>query len=256
MEGIYALNNEGDGGRAGHRPLRFEAAAAQRVAIGRALVRDVDVFLFDEPLSNLDAKLRGELRVEIKRLHQRLGNTMLYVTHDQIEAMTLADRIAVMKGGVIQQLDAPQAIYSRPVNRFVAGFIGSPGMNFLDGRVETNSAPAFKADGVSVDLSRYDFAARDGIERTVQFGVRPEHIEIGDAAAAMPCTDEVEVEIVEFQRFADARTALATGSLDIATIGPQDVAISLSQGITDIIGIAIAVGVFLVARMMRNAAPA
>ncbi|MFN4272721.1 MAG: ABC transporter ATP-binding protein [Aliihoeflea sp.] len=179
------------------KPSELSGGQRQRVAIGRALVRDVDVFLFDEPLSNLDAKLRGELRVEIKRLHQRLGNTMLYVTHDQIEAMTLADRIAVMKGGVIQQLDAPQAIYSRPVNRFVAGFIGSPGMNFLDGRVETNSAPAFKADGVSVDLSRYDFAAREGIERTVQFGVRPEHIEIGDAAAAMPCSDEVEVEIVE-----------------------------------------------------------
>ena len=103
------------------------------MAIGRALVRDVDVFLFDEPLSNLDAKLRAELRVEIKRLHQRLANTMIYVTHDQIEAMTLADRIAVMKGGLIQQLDTPQAIYNRPVNRFVAGFIGSPGMNFIEG---------------------------------------------------------------------------------------------------------------------------
>ena len=97
-------------------------------------MRDVDVFLFDEPLSNLDAKLRTELRVEIKRLHKQLGNTMIYVTHDQIEALTLADRIAVMKGGVIQQLDAPQEIYNRPVNLFVAGFIGSPAMNFLEGR--------------------------------------------------------------------------------------------------------------------------
>ena len=96
-------------------------------------MRDVDVFLFDEPLSNLDAKLRSELRVEIKRLHQRLANTMIYVTHDQIEALTLADRIAVMKGGVIQQLDTPQTIYNRPVNLFVAGFIGSPAMNFLEG---------------------------------------------------------------------------------------------------------------------------
>ena len=93
-------------------------------------MRDVDVFLFDEPLSNLDAKLRSELRVEIKRLHQRLENTMIYVTHDQIEAMTLADRIAVMRGGVIQQLDDPQTIYNKPVNRFVAGFIGSPGDEF------------------------------------------------------------------------------------------------------------------------------
>ena len=116
------------------KPSQLSGGQRQRVAIGRALVRDVDVFLFDEPLSNLDAKLRSELRVEIKRLHQKLANTMIYVTHDQIEAMTLADRIAVMKGGLIQQLGRPQDIYRRPVNRFVAGFIGSPGMNFLDGR--------------------------------------------------------------------------------------------------------------------------
>src|SRR6478752_2822808 len=115
------------------KPVELSGGQRQRVAIGRALVRDVDVFLFDEPLSNLDAKLRSELRVEIKRLHQKLANTMIYVTHDQIEAMTLADRIAVMKGGLIQQLGRPQEIYRRPVNRFVAGFIGSPGMDFLDG---------------------------------------------------------------------------------------------------------------------------
>ena len=115
------------------KPAALSGGQRQRVAIGRALVRDVDVFLFDEPLSNLDAKLRSELRVEIKRLHRKLQNTMIYVTHDQIEAMTLADRIAMMKGGVIQQLDAPQTIYNRPVNRFVAGFLGSPAMNFLEG---------------------------------------------------------------------------------------------------------------------------
>ncbi|HHZ10602.1 MAG TPA: ABC transporter ATP-binding protein, partial [Rhizobiales bacterium] len=117
------------------KPSQLSGGQRQRVAIGRALVRDVDVFLFDEPLSNLDAKLRSELRVEIKRLHQRLGNTMVYVTHDQIEALTLADRIAIMKGGVIQQLDTPHEIYNRPVNRYVAGFIGSPGMNFLEGAI-------------------------------------------------------------------------------------------------------------------------
>src|SRR6187200_1877693 len=125
------------------KPSQLSGGQRQRVAIGRALVRDVDVFLFDEPLSNLDAKLRAELRVEIKRLHQRLSNTMIYVTHDQIEAMTLADRIAVMKGGLIQQLDTPQAIYNRPVNRFVAGFIGSPGMNFIEGTVEDGGQPTF-----------------------------------------------------------------------------------------------------------------
>ncbi len=103
------------------KPTALSGGQRQRVAIGRALVRDVDVFLFDEPLSNLDAKLRAELRVEIKRLHQRLGNTMIYVTHDQIEALTLADRIAVMKSGVIQQLDDPHTIYNKPRNRYVAG---------------------------------------------------------------------------------------------------------------------------------------
>ncbi len=107
------------------KPAALSGGQRQRVAIGRALVRDVDVFLFDEPLSNLDAKLRADLRVEIKRLHQSLGNTMIYVTHDQIEAMTLADRIAIMRGGQIMQLASPEEIYGRPVNRYVAGFIGS-----------------------------------------------------------------------------------------------------------------------------------
>ena len=113
------------------KPANLSGGQRQRVAIGRALVRDVDVFLFDEPLSNLDAKLRSDLRVEIKRLHQRLKNTMIYVTHDQIEALTLADRIAIMKNGVIQQLADPHTIYNKPTNLYVAGFIGSPAMNFI-----------------------------------------------------------------------------------------------------------------------------
>ena len=134
------------------KPAALSGGQRQRVAIGRALVRDVDVFLFDEPLSNLDAKLRSELRVEIKRLHQRLANTMIYVTHDQIEAMTLADRIAIMSGGEIQQFDSPQAIYNRPVSRFVAGFVGSPGMNFLEGALEGEGAPSFRAADIVVPL--------------------------------------------------------------------------------------------------------
>src|SRR5918994_2644058 len=132
------------------KPSQLSGGQRQRVAIGRALVRDVDVFLFDEPLSNLDAKLRSELRVEIKRLHQKLANTMIYVTHDQIEAMTLADRIAVMYGGEIQQLDTPHAIYNHPVNLFVAGFIGSPGMNFLEGEMETGSNAAVQKGNIPV----------------------------------------------------------------------------------------------------------
>ena len=180
------------------KPSALSGGQRQRVAIGRALVRDVDVFLFDEPLSNLDAKLRSELRVEIKLLHRRLQNTMIYVTHDQIEAMTLADRIAVMKGGVIQQLDAPQTIYNRPVNRFVAGFLGSPAMNFLKGELQAGDAPTFKADGVSVPLGRYQFEGDSGsAAKPCVFGIRPEHIAFGEAARAMPVTAESTVEIVD-----------------------------------------------------------
>ena len=177
------------------KPSQLSGGQRQRVAIGRALVRDVDVFLFDEPLSNLDAKLRSELRVEIKRLHQRLANTMIYVTHDQIEAMTLADRIAVMKGGVIQQLDAPQAIYNRPVNRFVAGFLGSPAMNFLDG--ELVAGPSFKIGATAVPLARYTFDGSTNRIGPAVLGIRPEHIAFGDAAKSAPFSQQVEVELVE-----------------------------------------------------------
>ncbi|MGJ4857512.1 ABC transporter ATP-binding protein [Labrys sp. La1] len=165
------------------KPSELSGGQRQRVAIGRALVRNVDVFLFDEPLSNLDAKLRNELRVEIKKLHQSLGNTMIYVTHDQIEALTLADRIAVMKGGVIQQLASPLEIYHKPANQFVAGFIGSPGMNFIEGQL--SGAPGhwrFEADGESIDLAAYAFSVEPGVRKAV-LGIRPEHIDVGPASA-------------------------------------------------------------------------
>ena len=166
------------------KPAELSGGQRQRVAIGRALVRNVDVFLFDEPLSNLDAKLRNELRVEIKKLHQEIGNTMIYVTHDQVEALTLADRIAVMKGGVIQQFATPNEIYRRPANRFVAGFIGSPAMNFIEGAlVERDGGWRFEADGVSIDASRYPFASAPAAGSAV-LGVRPEHIGVGDAPPA------------------------------------------------------------------------
>src|SRR6188768_2754806 len=135
------------------KPAALSGGQRQRVAIGRALVRDVDVFLFDEPLSNLDAKLRSELRVEIKRLHQQLENTMIYVTHDQIEALTLADRIAVMKNGVIQQLADPHTIYNKPVNLYVAGFIGSPSMNMLQGTLNGTTFTA--EDGTAINVASY-----------------------------------------------------------------------------------------------------
>ncbi|MBZ9761813.1 sn-glycerol-3-phosphate ABC transporter ATP-binding protein UgpC [Mesorhizobium sp. CA8] len=178
------------------KPSALSGGQRQRVAIGRALVRDVDVFLFDEPLSNLDAKLRSELRVEIKLLHRRLQNTMIYVTHDQIEAMTLADRIAVMKGGVIQQLDAPQTIYNRPVNRFVAGFLGSPAMNFVDGHLENaDGGWHFLAHGLKIPLSTYNFDRQPEPGPAV-FGIRPEHVSL-NSGAGWPFSAASKVEVVE-----------------------------------------------------------
>ncbi len=162
------------------KPGALSGGQRQRVAIGRALVRDVEVFLFDEPLSNLDAKLRSELRVEIKRLHARLNNTMVYVTHDQIEALTLADRIAVMKGGVIQQLAAPQEVYNRPSNLFVAGFIGSPSMNFVPGET-VDGGRAFDIAGLKIDLTGYEGGAVGARPKAI-LGLRPEHLEISQTA--------------------------------------------------------------------------
>ncbi len=175
------------------KPMQLSGGQRQRVAIGRALVRDVDVFLFDEPLSNLDAKLRAELRVEIKRLHQRLANTMIYVTHDQIEAMTLADRIAVMKGGTIQQLDAPQTIYNKPRNLYVAGFIGSPSMNFIKGHIEGRT---FKMSGFKVPLGNYKSEAplRD---QAAVLGVRPEHILVNESSKGATEAYQAVVDLVE-----------------------------------------------------------
>jgi multiple sugar transport system ATP-binding protein len=177
------------------KPVELSGGQRQRVAIGRALVRDVDVFLFDEPLSNLDAKLRSDLRVEIKRLHQRLKNTMIYVTHDQIEALTLADRIAIMKNGVIQQLSDPHTIYNKPVNLYVAGFIGSPSMNFLQG---TLNGTTFTADdGTTVNVASYQFTTPTSGPTKAVLGVRPEHILLDAEAARMPFQADVEIEIVE-----------------------------------------------------------
>jgi multiple sugar transport system ATP-binding protein len=177
------------------RPDQLSGGQRQRVAIGRALVRDAAVFLFDEPLSNLDAKLRNELRVEIKRLHARLGNTtMIYVTHDQIEAMTLADRIVVMKEQKIQQIGSPDEIYRRPANLFVAGFVGSPQMNFIKGRIEGNgSGPEFISSKRRLPLSSYQFSGKPILGQEVVLGVRPEHLEITQTGT----WSDFKVDIVE-----------------------------------------------------------
>jgi multiple sugar transport system ATP-binding protein len=180
------------------KPAELSGGQRQRVAIGRALVRDVDVFLFDEPLSNLDAKLRSELRVEIKRLHNSLKNTMIYVTHDQIEALTLADRIAIMKNGVIMQLDDPATIYNQPRNLFVAGFIGSPSMNFLHGElVEKDGKTAFVTSGVTFSLDGYAAAERLDAGRKVILGVRPEHIKVNEELPSGSEAHDATVDIEE-----------------------------------------------------------
>src|SRR5215207_2420775 len=154
-------------------PRQLSGGQRQRVAMGRAIVRDPAVFLFDEPLSNLDAKLRVQMRTEIKELHQRLGTTTVYVTHDQIEAMTMADKIVVMHDGVVEQVGAPLELYDRPRNLFVTGFIGSPAMNFLPGKV---GADAFRtADGTQWPLPPNGHARDD---RDAVYGVRPEHLRL------------------------------------------------------------------------------
>ena len=160
------------------KPKAMSGGQRQRIAIGRAIVRDPKVFLFDEPLSNLDAKLRTQMRIEIARLHRKLQTTVLYVTHDQVEAMTLGDRIALINKGVIQQIDTPQNLYRHPKNRFVAGFIGTPPMNFIDGKIINQGAGLFFQDysnTLLIDLShRPDLNAYTNQE--VLLGIRPEHI--------------------------------------------------------------------------------
>ena len=160
------------------RPKQLSGGQRQRVAVGRAIVRDPQVFLFDEPLSNLDAKLRVQMRAELSALHRRLGATMIYVTHDQVEAMTLGDRIVVLNDGVIQQIDTPLELYERPANRFVAGFLGSPSMNFVEGRLVDDAGPTFRAhdDAVAVDLGVGWGGTLNGGDRAVTLGIRPENL--------------------------------------------------------------------------------
>ncbi|HRO11217.1 ABC transporter ATP-binding protein [Amaricoccus sp.] len=160
-------------------PKQLSGGQRQRVAMGRAIVRDPAVFLFDEPLSNLDAKLRVAMRVEIKELHQRLGTTIVYVTHDQIEAMTMADKIVVMRDGRVEQIGAPLELYDHPSNTFVAGFIGSPAMNFIKGKVEAPGT--FLAEG-GARLPLPEVSAEAG--RPIVYGIRPEHIDIGEGGVA------------------------------------------------------------------------
>ena len=172
------------------RPTQLSGGQRQRVAIGRAIVRDPTIFLFDEPLSNLDAELRVQMRAEITGLHARLGTTMIYVTHDQVEAMTMADRIVVLRAGRVEQIGTPLELYNRPDNRFVAGFIGSPQMNFLSGRiiaiadegarVALDAAPT-ESEHAALPLRR----STATLDQPVVLGIRPEHVTLGAPAAGL-----------------------------------------------------------------------
>src|SRR5437764_66799 len=176
------------------RPRQLSGGQQQRVALGRCLVRNPLVFLFDEPLSNLDAKLRAQMRIEIKRLHAQVPTTSVFVTHDQVEAMTLGDRIVVMRDGRVQQVGTPLSVYAKPVNRFVAGFIGAPAMNFID--VAVGADLTVIGDGLRLTLTQPETRVLEAYRgRKLVLGMRPEHLVLGDAAAGR--SFDATVEVVE-----------------------------------------------------------
>ena len=205
------------------KPKALSGGQRQRVAIGRAIVREPKIFLFDEPLSNLDAELRVKMRVEITALHRDLGNTMIYVTHDQVEAMTMADKIVVMNGGEIEQVGTPLDLYNNPVNKFVAGFIGSPKMNFLNARVEghANGETLLRIGSETVRLPR-EIEATVGLD--VILGVRPEHLEhnvnggIHLADAQVNLIENLGGETIVYARMSDGQplTMVLDGQQKIA----------------------------------------
>ena len=181
------------------KPKALSGGQRQRVAVGRAIVRKPKVFLFDEPLSNLDAKLRVQMRTEISKLHKQLGATMIYVTHDQTEAMTMGDRIAIMKDGVLNQIDAPMNLYNKPNNQFVAGFIGSPAMNFVDGRIEKSDKTYFILDGLKQKIElgqKYISILNKYLDKEIKVGIRPENILLSEDKSSINSIP-VKLEIVE-----------------------------------------------------------
>ena len=192
------------------RPRELSGGQRQRVALGRAIVREPKVFLMDEPLSNLDAKLRVEMRASISKLHQRLGVTTIYVTHDQVEAMTMGTRIVVMKDGFIQQVDSPINLYDRPVNKFVAGFIGSPAMNFMIGTVQDGRVKSAQFDIKPEEALAQNLRAYNG--KKVYIGVRPENLDL-IGSGTIPEQDNVVNAVV------DVVEPLGAETLIIASVG-------------------------------------
>ncbi len=180
------------------KPKQLSGGQRQRVALGRAIVREPKVFLMDEPLSNLDAKLRVQTRAELIKLHRRLGITTIYVTHDQVEAMTMGDRIAVMKDGVIQQVDTPLGLYNHPANIFVAGFIGTPSMNFLNAKI-VNGSEGYAIDGGCFSVKAPQEKAellKDYVDKEVIFGIRPEDIFDKNLAGIVPATPDNQAKAI------------------------------------------------------------
>jgi multiple sugar transport system ATP-binding protein len=217
------------------KPKQLSGGQRQRVALGRAIVRDPDVFLFDEPLSNLDAKLRVQMRIELKKLHERLKATVVYVTHDQVEAMTMGDRIVVMKDGIVQQVGSPLELYNKPANRFVAGFIGSPAMNFISCRlVEEESR-------YHIDTGDYRIALPDSLSSKVRvargdefiFGIRPEHFQkklAENAQASDLPVIKATVNVIETlgkETFLD----LSTGDYSLTALLDADIEVKTHQDI-------------------------
>jgi multiple sugar transport system ATP-binding protein len=174
-----------------HRPGQLSGGQRQRVAIGRAIVRQPKIFLFDEPLSNLDAALRSEMRIELMELHKRLGSTMIYVTHDQIEAMTMADKIVVLNAGEISQVGSPLDLYHRPDNLFVAGFIGSPKMNFINGKVVSANGTTVAVDLGALGTIELPRTSTDVAGQNVTLGIRPEHLSLGRGEFTLETTPTI-----------------------------------------------------------------
>ena len=208
------------------KPKDLSGGQRQRVAMGRAIVRDAYCFLFDEPLSNLDAKLRSTMRTELAILHKKLARTMIYVTHDQIEAMTMADKIVIMEKGVVQQVGSPREVYNNPRNLFVATFIGSPSMNILDGELEGESSLSVRGDGFVLPLpDRLAAAARgSGVSKSIKIGLRPEHF------SAAGSTGHKDTVLASIDLDVDVAEYIGSSQFIAGRIGAKPVTASIEVG--------------------------
>ena len=220
------------------KPRQLSGGQQQRVALGRCIVRNPSVFLFDEPLSNLDAKLRAQMRIEIKRLHAQVPTTSIFVTHDQVEAMTLGDRVVVMRDGRVQQIGTPLEVYTRPANKFVAGFIGAPAMNFLEVEIGGNGGKLIaQTAGLNLVVGDAEAGALAAFkDRRVAMGIRPEHLSLGEAAGGATFDARVEVveqlgsEILLETRVGEARVTVARVPAETPILAGDQVRISAQPG--------------------------